>query len=140
MPEVRHAVEVEAPREQAFDLVSDVDAYPRFIDECDSVRIIERNDDELVAELALGMGTYTGRFRRTAPEHVSMQLVEGPLGQLQGDWQFTDLGGGRSRVVLAVAYKSSNFAKDAILRPAVDVVCRRLVSSVARELERTRSA
>ena len=140
MPEVRHTVEVDAPREQAFDLVSNVDAYPEFVDECDSVKIIDRSADELVAELALGMGTYKGKFRQEAPEHVSMQLVEGPLGLLQGNWRFTDIGGGRSRIDLAVAYKSSNFAKDALLRPAVDLVCRRLIGSVAREIDRSKSA
>jgi coenzyme Q-binding protein COQ10 len=140
MPEVRHAVDVDASREAAFELVSNVDEYPELIDECSAVHIIERSEGEVVADLALGMGRFRGRFRQAAPEHVYMQLVEGPLGLLEGDWRFTDIGDGRSRIDLAVAYKSSNFAKDALLRPAVDMVCRRLVNSVARQLNRTKSA
>lgn len=140
MPEVRHTVEVDAPRESAFALVSNVDAYPDFVDECDSVRIIERSDEETVADLALGMGKFRARFRQAAPGHVYMRLVEGPLGLLEGDWRFTEIGDGRSRIDLAVAFKSSNFAKDALLRPAVDLICRRLVNSVAKELNRPRSA
>ena len=140
MPEIRHSVDVDASRESAFELVSNVDAYPDFVDECDSVDIIERSDKEVVADLALGMGKFRARFHQVAPEHVYMQLVEGPLGLLEGDWRFTEIGDRRTRVDFAVAFKSSNFAKDALLRPAVDLICRRLVNSVAKELNRTGSA
>ena len=137
MPEIRHSVDVDASRESAFELVSNVDAYPDFVDECDSVRIVERSENEVIADLALGMGKFRARFHQVAPEHVYMQLIDGPLGLLEGDWRFTEIGDRRTRVDFSVAYKSTNFAKDALLRPAVDLVCRRLVNSVARELGRS---
>jgi ribosome-associated toxin RatA of RatAB toxin-antitoxin module len=134
MAEVRHSVDVDAARETAYELVSRVEAYGDFITDCDSVDVLERSDDGILAELSLGLGRVTGRFRCVEPERVRMELVNGPLGNLEGTWWFAVLGDDKTRIELAVAYKSSNFARDALLRPAVDRISRRLLASVADEL------
>lgn len=136
MPQIRHTAVVNAPRDVTFAVVTDVADYPDFIDECSEARIVGQTENELTAELTLGWGSYHARFEQDPPESVSMHLVEGPLGRLEGHWRFQDLGGQRSGIDLTVAYQSSSFAKDLLLRPIIDRVCRRLVESVARKASR----
>ncbi|MGH8190509.1 MAG: type II toxin-antitoxin system RatA family toxin [Rhodanobacteraceae bacterium] len=82
--------------EQMFDLVNDVEAYPRRFAWCLGTRVTERNDAHLVARLDLRFAGVTQHFstRNTLdrPGSIRMQFVDGPFDWLHGVWSFTPLG------------------------------------------------
>lgn len=136
MATIRQAVEVAAAQDAAYGLVSRVDAYDEVIEDCESVQVLEQSGNETLAELVLGIGKVTGRFRCVEPELVFMQLVSGSWGRLEGTWLFTATGTEKTRIELVLAFKSANLAPDALLRPAVKRVSRRLLASMADALDR----
>lgn len=83
--------------EQMFDLVNDVEAYPRRFPWCLGARVSERDGEHLVARLDLRFAGITQHFstRNTLdrPRSIRMQFVDGPFDWLHGVWQFTPLGG-----------------------------------------------
>lgn len=86
--------------EQMFDLVNDVEAYPRRFAWCLGAQVSERDDKHLVARLDLRFAGVTQHFstRNTLdrPHTISMQFVDGPFDWLRGEWTFTPLGEKRS--------------------------------------------
>lgn len=82
--------------EQMFDLVNDVEAYPRRFAWCLGAHVSERDDQHLVARLDLRFAGVTQHFstRNTLdrPNTLSMQFVDGPFDWLRGVWSFTPLG------------------------------------------------
>ena len=92
----RHALVRYSPA-QMFDLVNDVEAYPTRFPWCADAEILAREGDAtLVARLDLRFAGLTQSFttRNTAerPHRLHMQLVEGPLRTLEGEFTFVALG------------------------------------------------
>ncbi len=56
MPTIRRSALVEHPADYMFDLVNDVQAYPRRFGWCDKAEILESSDERMVARLDLGLG------------------------------------------------------------------------------------
>lgn len=82
--------------EQMFDLINDVEAYPRRFAWCLGAQVSERDDKHLVARLDLRFAGVTQHFstRNTLdrPNIISMQFVDGPFDWLRGVWSFRLLG------------------------------------------------
>lgn len=92
----RHALVRYSPA-QMFDLVNDVEAYPTRFPWCADAKILSREGDSaLVARLDLRFAGLTQGFttRNTTerPHRLHMQLVEGPLRSLEGEFTFVALG------------------------------------------------
>jgi ribosome-associated toxin RatA of RatAB toxin-antitoxin module len=92
----RHALVRYSPA-QMFDLVNDVEAYPTRFPWCADAEILEREGDSaLVARLDLRFAgliqSFTTRNTAERPHRLHMQLVEGPLRSLEGEFTFVALG------------------------------------------------
>jgi coenzyme Q-binding protein COQ10 len=78
--------------EQLFDLVADVERYPEFLPWCVAVRIRERDDDVLVADLVIGFKMvrerFTSRVTLSYPERIDVEYTHGPLRHLNNHWVF----------------------------------------------------
>ena len=83
---------------QLFNVVADVESYPEFIPWVTAARILSRNDNEMVAELAIQFKgfshQYTSNIRLERPEtpanegRILVKLVEGPFKHLYNNWHF----------------------------------------------------
>jgi ribosome-associated toxin RatA of RatAB toxin-antitoxin module len=84
------------PARAVFEVVRDVERYPEFLRWCRSARVLERCDDELVAELELdarGMHErFTTRNVMIPNDRIELHLVSGPFRSFEGAWHFKSLG------------------------------------------------
>lgn len=104
----RHALVRQRP-ERMFDLVNDVEAYPRRFAWCAGAQVLGRDGDGiLTARLDLRFAGFTQSFttRNTPdrPRRLHVALVEGPLSALDGDWTFAALGPDGCRISLALDF------------------------------------
>jgi coenzyme Q-binding protein COQ10 len=84
---------------QLFDLVADVEAYPRFVRWIDSLRTWNRKEvatgvETLDAEASVRFGPLRERFstqvRLDRPGHaIDVTLLSGPFRRLENHWRFT---------------------------------------------------
>lgn len=118
---------------QMFELVADVEAYPRFLPGCVGSSIRSRSPDELVATLDLARGplktSFSTRNGLEPPGRMSLQLLEGPFRVLEGAWEFTALGEQGSRVVLTLRFEFDSAMKDMLLGPVFEATCNQLVDA-----------
>lgn len=96
MKHVRRSVLVWYSAREMFALVSDVEAYPRFLPWCASAEVLERRDDGITARLGLAYKgvrhTFTTRNTIADGESVTVSLVDGPFSLLDGVWLFRPIG------------------------------------------------
>ena len=75
-----------------FDLVADIQRYPEFLPWVVAVRIRQREEMLLVADMSVGFKslreTFTSRVKLDRPGHVDVDYVSGPLKHLHNDWRF----------------------------------------------------
>jgi len=85
--------------EQMFDLVADIAAYPQFMPWCQAVRIRERHDQMVLADLIVGFNVmrekFTSRVTLERPNRIHVHYLDGPLQSLHNQWLFspTEQGG-----------------------------------------------
>jgi coenzyme Q-binding protein COQ10 len=78
--------------EQLFDLVADVEAYPRFLPWCVASRVRSRTESRLISDLTIGFGpfreSFTSRVTLARPERVTVEYEKGPFRHLSNQWHF----------------------------------------------------
>ncbi len=96
MPEIERSALVEYSPEQMFNLVNDIEKYPEFLPGCIAAEVSERTTEKVVGTLDLQKGPIRQRFTTINRLHniyrMDMELADGPLEYLKGQWLFTPLG------------------------------------------------
>src|SRR5688572_16491757 len=94
--------------ERLFDLVNDVAAYPDFLEGCTGAIILESSEQSITARLHLKKAgisqSFATRNQLQRPEKITLQLVEGPFEQLQGEWRFATLAEDACKVSLDLSF------------------------------------
>lgn len=102
MAKVQRSIDIDAPIEAVWKVITDYDRYPEFLKDTKKVTSKNRSGGsvEVTTELGL-MGTsvkYTLRMTETAPTRMSWTLVEGQMMKSnEGGWKLEALGPARTR-------------------------------------------
>lgn len=112
MQTIRRSALVEHSASRMFDLVNDIDAYPRRFDWCKGARIVESEADRIVARLDLGLGAlstwFTTENHLERPHRIDMDLVDGPFRKLHGRWEFHALDESACKVTLTLEFEPAS--------------------------------
>jgi coenzyme Q-binding protein COQ10 len=118
--------------EQLFDLVADVGRYQEFLPWVAATRIRSNSETEMVADLVVGFGalkeTFTSKVRKTRPDAIEIDYVEGPLKYLHNSWKFHAVPGG-SEVDFCVDFAFRNRIFEAIAGQMFDRALRRMIGA-----------
>ncbi|MBB3228820.1 ribosome-associated toxin RatA of RatAB toxin-antitoxin module [Luteibacter sp. Sphag1AF] len=140
MIEIRRSALVPYTPAQMFDLVNDVEAYPKRFPWCDAAHVIEQNDDVLVARLDLKFAglrqSFTTRNTPRRPEKLTMKFVEGPFKSLDGVFGFQALGDTGCKVSLALDFEYSGLG-GSVLKLGFQALANRMVDDFCDEARRT---
>ncbi len=132
---------------QLYGLVADVARYPEFLPWCLAVRIRNRQDDLIVADVVIGFKLIRERFTsRVALDEAGCRIdvtyIEGPFKYLTNHWVFEDDPGG-CRVDFFVDFEFRSRLLQKIFQPLFHEAVRRMVSAFevrARQLYGTGTA
>jgi len=138
--QIRRSAIVRHTPAQMFDLVNDVDAYPRRFTWCAGARVLEREGDALTARLELRIGgltqAFTTRNTLSPPQRIAIELVEGPFRHLSGAWEFAALGTDGCKVTLALDFEYSGVMAP-LMRIGFQKLADRMVDEFCTEAART---
>ena len=94
---------------QMFDLVNDIEAYPKFLEWCATAKVENRFDRGLEATIGIGFKgvnkSFTTRNRLDRPHRIDMELLDGPFSHLEGAWIFSGTTGVGSEVRLVLNFQ-----------------------------------
>ena len=101
--------------EAMFDLVTDIERYPEYMDGCVGAEVLSiesRESSEVVARLDLKKAgirqSFVTRNRQHYPESIELSLEEGPFKEFSGVWRFLPLGDLGSKVSLEINFVLSH--------------------------------
>ncbi|WP_329743500.1 type II toxin-antitoxin system RatA family toxin [Dyella sp. A6] len=140
MIEIRRTALVKHSPAQMFDLVNDVEAYPKRFPWCSGAEVLERGENMLVARLDLKFAgfhhSFTTRNTMDQPRRLQVSLVNGPLRALEGVWDFTALGDDGCKIALALDFDYAGRLGGAALRLGFQGLASRMVDDFCREADR----
>ncbi len=108
MPYVEKSIIIEGDLDTVYQLAKDMESYPCFMPDVESVKVIDRKPNETITEWVTNVdGT---PFLWTEKDHfddanhrITYHLIEGDLEKFEGTWSFTHHEEG-TQVTLAVDY------------------------------------
>lgn len=84
--------------EQLYELVADVEDYPNFLPWCIALRVLDRSENLLRAEMLVGFSVVRERFisrvTLTPMDRIDVEYLDGPFRHLQNRWLFHPAEGG----------------------------------------------
>lgn len=139
MIEIRRSAIVPFTPAQMFDLVNDVEAYPKRFGWCDAAEVLEREDNVLVARLDLKFAglkqSFTTRNTTDRPHTLAMKFVEGPFRSLDGVFTFQALGDVGCKIALALDFDYAGLG-GSVLRMGFQQLANRMVDDFCDEARR----
>lgn len=140
MIEIRRSALVNYSPAQMFDLVNDVEAYPKRFSWCAGAEILERTDDVLVARLDLKFAgfrqSFTTRNSVFPPARLHMSLVDGPFRSLDGVWEFLALGDAGCKISFALDFDYASRLGGGAIKLGFQGLANRMVDDFCSEAER----
>ncbi|HEX7342167.1 MAG TPA: type II toxin-antitoxin system RatA family toxin [Rhodanobacteraceae bacterium] len=141
MIEIRRSALVRHSPARMFELVNDVEAYPKRFGWCSDAKVLERDGDALVARLDLRFAglrhSFTTRNVSQAPDRITVDLVEGPFHTLEGQWSFEALGDKGCKVGLTLDFDYTGRFGGMALKLGFQQLANRMVDDFCREARRT---
>ncbi|MGZ8301069.1 MAG: type II toxin-antitoxin system RatA family toxin [Telluria sp.] len=125
--------------EQMFDLVAQVEDYPKFLPWCGGVKVLERTEDLLVANLAIHFHgvrqSFTTRNHNARPTQMKMKLVDGPFKVMDGTWTFKALRADACKVEFDLHYEFSSILLEQLIGPVFGMIANSMVDSFCKRAE-----
>jgi len=133
---IKRNAEVPFTPEQMFDLVNDVDSYPRFLPWCRSAAVLDSGEDWRRARIEMAKGplhrSFTTRNELEAGRRIRIRLEDGPFRRLDGDWHFDPLPNGGCRVSLDLEFEFAGLFLQRAIGPVFNQIAGSLVESFCR--------
>ena len=142
MKTVQKSVLIWYSPQEMFDLVTSVQQYPQFLPWCDHTRVLEQDDNGMLAEVGIALSgirhSFVTRNRHEPGRRVQMQLVKGPFSRLDGDWHFHTVGDGSqraARVELLLNYGFDSVTLSKVVGPVFDRIAASMVDAFVKRAE-----
>lgn len=142
MKTVQKSVLIWYSPQEMFDLVTSVQQYPQFLPWCDHTRVLEQDDNGMLAEVGIALSgirhSFVTRNLHEPGRRVQMQLVKGPFSRLDGDWHFHAVGDGSqraARVELLLNYGFDSVTLSKLVGPVFDRIAASMVDAFVKRAE-----
>jgi coenzyme Q-binding protein COQ10 len=118
--------------EQVFDLVADVRRYPEFLPWVSAMRVRADTPAETTADMIVGFKglreTFTSRVRKTRPDAITVDYLDGPLKYLTNGWRFRTADGG-CNVDFTVDFEFKNRLFEMLAGQVFNTALRRMIGA-----------
>ena len=119
--------------ESMFELVDNIEAYPRFLPWCKSTTIFTREGNDVQAAIEMSKAginkSFTTHNISKEKSLIEMRLVEGPFKNLEGCWRFEALNPSACKISLDIEFEFSNSLLRMSVGPVFSQICNSLVNA-----------
>jgi coenzyme Q-binding protein COQ10 len=139
MPSFRTTHQVRHSAAEMFDLVADVESYPRFVPLCRALRVRRREEKDgkltLIADMTVGYKaireTFTSRVVcERSKLKILVEYIDGPFKHLENLWVFHEHDGGRTCAVeFYIRYEFKSHLLGAVMGKMFDAAFRKFTGA-----------
>jgi len=131
----RSAIVEHAAREM-FELVEDIESYPKFLPWCLDARVHERNAAGTLATLTVGLRglkqSFTTQNANRAGESIEMRLLRGPFRHFFAAWRFRAAGEHACHIEFSMEYEFASRTLGKLLAPLFEHIADTMVDAFTR--------
>ncbi len=139
MHKVHRTVLVPYPAADMFELVANVEDYPKFMPWCGGARVLERTPEGMRASITISFAgirqTFTTQNTHQYPESIHLTLVDGPFSALEGHWVFQPLGDDACKVLFTLEYAFSSRTLEMLVGPVFNRIATSFIDAFTQRAE-----
>ena len=139
MAVVEKSVLIARSAQQMFDLVDNVEDYPRFLPWCSATRVGFRDERKTVATLHISYLSVKSHFttenEKEAPLRMGLRLVDGPFRRLEGLWLFKPLAEDACKIEFFLSYDFSSRMFEKVIGPVFGQITNTFVDAFVRRAD-----
>ena len=139
MAVVEKSVLVGYSAQQMFELVDQVEHYPRFLPWYGGTEVTSRDAETTVATINIDYlsvrQSFTTENSKQEPDLIVMKLKEGPFRELDGSWRFVELGQHACKVEFRLHYEFSSKLLETLVGPVFSHIANSFVDAFVRRAE-----
>lgn len=125
--------------EEMFALVEDIEHYPEFLPWCSGTEVTLRDSGRTCATIHISYRgvrqSFSTENRKSAPERMTMNLVQGPFRALDGEWRFVMLAAAACRVEFNLQYEFSSSLLERLVGPVFGHIAGTMVDAFLKRAE-----
>ena len=136
-----HFVEKTLPykAKQLYDMVADIESYPKFIPWCEGARVYDKYDNVLLADLLIKFSGVNGKYTSKVTldedaKEITVELAQGPFHHLYQSWKFSELHNG-TRVEFDIDFKIKNFLIEKVVDSVFDKACSKMMEAFSKRAD-----
>lgn len=139
MAMVEKSVLIGCSAQRMFDLVDNVEDYPRFLPWCSQTQVEFRDDKKIVATLHINYLSVKSHFttenEKEIPLWMSIKLVDGPFRRLEGLWRFKPLAENACKIEFQLTYEFSSKIFEKVIGPVFNQITNALVDAFVKRAD-----
>jgi ribosome-associated toxin RatA of RatAB toxin-antitoxin module len=139
MAHVLRSVLVAHSAQKMFDLVANVDQYPKFLPWCSASRAESHGQDQILASVTIDFKglkqTFTTLNTMRPVEAIELVLKNGPFTHLNGGWKFAPLSETACEVQFELNYQFAAGLLGPLLTPIFDAIAGSLIDAFVSRAE-----
>ncbi len=116
MIEFNHSENLNHCIEHLFGIVLDIERYPEFVPNCESIEILEREENEMKAKVHTKIGMISSsyisnieyQFPRNGKAYIYVRSIDGPFQVLANEWKFIRINDSTTCVEFSIRFKLKN--------------------------------
>ncbi|MBF0357460.1 MAG: type II toxin-antitoxin system RatA family toxin [Magnetococcales bacterium] len=133
MPTIRVSELLPFTTAQMYDIVVDVESYPKFLPWCGKARVWDHKDNQFMAEMSVSFKGIRETFQTLdivePNKKIEINLKSGPFQYLVSTWHFHPIGEDRTKVEFFIDFRFSSKMKEMIMGPVFTQVSKQMISA-----------
>lgn len=126
--------------EQIFDLVMDIETYPKFLPWCVGARILKKEDNKTWADLVIGYKMirekFTSKVITQRPETIAVEYQTGPMKYLRNYWRLRPMPGGHTEIDFFVDFEFKSRLFQGLASVFLNEIIKRMVHAFEEEAKK----
>jgi ribosome-associated toxin RatA of RatAB toxin-antitoxin module len=139
MQRVRKSVLVPFGADEMFELVDDVEHYPRFLPWCGGAHVLESHAGGKTARIDIDYHGVRAHFTtdnaNRAGESIVVTLRDGPFRHLHGEWRFVALAPDACKIEFELAYVFATHLLERVVGPVFSHIADTFIDAFVRRAE-----
>ncbi|HEY1720842.1 MAG TPA: type II toxin-antitoxin system RatA family toxin [Magnetospirillaceae bacterium] len=125
--------------QQLFDLVADIENYPKFLPWCVACRINRRDGNVIWADLIVGFKMlrekFTSKVTLDRPNRIHVEYLEGPFRYLNNHWTFTPLPDGGTEIGFYIDFEFRSKMLQGLMGAVFNEAVKRMVGAFVKRAD-----
>lgn len=122
-----------------FDVIFDIESYPKYLPWCQKLRVLEKEMDHILAKMHVGYGflseSFTTRVTWVGTDEIHFNLESGPFKHLEGIWKITALDDNQTEISFSIDFAFTNGFIDKMFGPFFHEAQKRMIHAFEKRLD-----